>query len=203
MAFCSLQVCVAAEEQEAGAAQGRRQLLAENSPCSSFTVAAFPRTTPDQAEKRVPAAQGAPHLQLHSSSNPPVPILQGGGIGNTGGCVMSTAWRIPLACSRGRNSAKESCQSWAVGQGSVLIRAAGPGTGAVAVLQITLNLPTGCPKQVLGVVHRGKPDMKERNFHYFCVKNIPCAINMQRRKGLGFALCLDTIILPAGGSSFL
>lgn len=103
---------------------------------------------------------------------------------------MSTAWRIPLACSRGRNSAKESCQSWAVGQGSVLIRAAGPGTGAVAVLQITLNLPTGCPKQVLGVVHRGKPDMKERNFHYFCVKNIPCAIKNAKKERFGICLVL-------------
>lgn len=106
---------------------------------------------------------------------------------------LATAWRIPLPAPEG-GTQQRGLPELGCGPGECPDKGSWPrdwSCGSAAnhfKPGHWMSLPA--PKQVFGVVHRGKPDVKERNFHYFCVKNIPCAIKNAKKKRFGICLVL-------------
>lgn len=120
-------------------------------------------------------------------------------------CPEAT-WIIPLACSllQREGLCKRGLPELGCGPGECPVKSAGPGTGVVAMLQITLNLAPGhlCQHQSSSL---GKPGMKEINFHIFHIKKKnPMCKKIAKKKVWALPCPWAAIILPpprAGGSS--
>lgn len=169
-----------------GAAPGKGQLGAAadrtvRAACSQLL--SFPRAP----QTPFPTRQWAPSLHRSSRGwDPLAPLSCAGsaprceerswerrsGCGAELCCCLDNAFRLSPALT-GRLG-KEGGQIWAVGQPSVLVRCARPGTGGLLALQVASDLAVRCycqhQKRSLGLCTYVDPDIKEINFDLFHIK---------------------------------